>query len=76
MFVSKKPRQILYSFTPLLLVCKPRILTKHAGLTNRYEIPRKNFCSCVKKIKKRYDGYTDVVVVFVSACVTHSVVGG
>ena len=53
--------------------CKPQICTKQTGLTIRFAIPQKNLCSCVQKIKNKHDGGEDVAL-FVSACVTHSLV--
>ena len=54
--------------------CKPQIRTKQTGLTIRFVIPRKNPCSCVQKIKNKHDSGADVAL-FVSACITHSLVG-
>ena len=61
MFVWKNPRQIFYSLTALFLLYKPQILTKQTGLTNRFVIRQKNLCSCIQKIKNKYDGGADVV---------------
>ena len=46
--------------------------TKQTGLTIRFAIPQKNFCSCVQKIKNKHDGAD--VPFFVSACITYSLV--
>ena len=41
-----------------------QILTKQTGLTKQFLIPRKHFCSCVQKIKNKYDVGVDNVFFF------------
>ena len=46
------------------------MLANKTGLTIRFVIPRKSFCSCIQKIKNKHDGDADVVFLFL--WVTHS----
>ena len=50
---------------------KPQIRTKQTGLTIRFVIPKKSFCSCIQKIKNKHDGGADVAF-FVFVCIIHS----
>ena len=57
---------------------KSQIHTSQSGLTVRFINPRKkNICSCIQKIKNKYDGGADVGVRGgggVSMCLTHRLV--
>ena len=46
------------------------MLANKTGLTIRFVIPRKSFCSCIQKIKNKHYGDADVVFLFL--WVTHS----
>ena len=54
--------------------CKPQIRSKQTGLTIQFAIPQKNLCGCIQKTKNKHDGGADVAF-FVSAVITHSLVG-